>query len=78
MTSAEKMVLIADKKQRNVQIGKKKRVAINKLVELDKQCGQDVLLYIFDREKQKMIEYRSNTEFDGCLVNKILDDDHRW
>jgi hypothetical protein len=36
MTTTEKMVLIADKKARNMQIGKKKRVAINKLVELDK------------------------------------------
>lgn len=34
-----------------MQMGKKKRVAINKLVEMDKQCGQDILLYIFDREK---------------------------
>ena len=78
MTTAEKMVLIADKKQRNMQIGKKKRVAINKLVELDKQCGQDILLYIFDREKQKMIEFRSTNEFDGHLVSRLLDDDHKW
>ena len=60
--------LIKDKNTRNVTYCKRKRGLIKKAIELSKLCNQYVYLVIFDREKQRLIEYNSHSVFDHKLI----------
>lgn len=35
-------------------------------------CGQDIFLAIFDKEKQKILEYRSDFKFNTDIVSGLL------
>lgn len=69
--------LIKDKNTRNVTYCKRKRGLIKKAIELSKLCNQYVYLVIFDREKQRLIEYNSHDVFDHKLINQIASDNYK-
>ena len=35
-------------------------------------CDQDIFMVIFDKAKQKLVEYRSNADFSINVVNSLL------
>lgn len=63
--------LIKDKNSRNVTYCKRKRGLIKKAMELSTLCAQHIYLIIFDKEKQRLIEYRSHKDFDRKVVGVL-------
>lgn len=66
---------LKNKDQRNVTYSKRKRGIIKKAIELSVLCGQDIFMVIFDKEKQKLIEYRSSKEFNTTIVEALTNKD---
>ena len=56
---------IEDPISRGITFCKRKCQILKKLIELKKMCGADIFLCIFDREKQKILEFRSENDFDA-------------
>lgn len=67
----ESISLITDKNSRNVTYCKRKRGLVKKAIELSKLCNQYVYMVIFDKDKQRMIEYNSHNDFDYRVVAKL-------
>jgi len=40
-----------DKNQRNITFSKRKRGLLKKVIELSSLCGQEILMYIYDKTK---------------------------
>ena len=59
---------IHNKNHRNVTYSKRKKGLIKKAMELSSLCGQDIFMIIFDKEKQKLVEFRSNSQFSSKKV----------
>ena len=66
---------IENKMQRDVTYSKRKRGIIKKAIELSRMCGQDIFMIIFDKNKQKLVEYRSSQDFSINIVNSLLQQD---
>ena len=66
---------VENKNQRNVTFSKRKRGILKKAIELSSLCGQDIFLIIFDKEKQKLIEFRSKTDFTATIVESLTQKD---
>ena len=66
---------VSNKNQRNVTYSKRKRGILKKAIELSSLCGQDIFLIIFDKEKQKLIEFRSSNEFSSKIVDSLTQKD---
>ena len=66
---------IDDQGRRDVTYAKRKRGIIKKMIELSTMCGQDIFLVIFDKEKQKLVEYRSDPNFGIEIVNGLMNPD---
>jgi hypothetical protein len=69
--------LIKDKNTRNVTYCKRKRGLIKKAIELSKLCNQYIYLIVFDREKQRLIEYNSHDVFDHKIINKLASEEFK-
>lgn len=61
-----------DKNQRNITFSKRKRGLLKKVIELSSLCGQDILMFIYDKTKSKIIEFRSDFNFDTDFVKKLV------
>ena len=48
-----------DKNQRNITFSKRKRGLLKKVIELSCLCGQEILMFIYDKTKSKILEFRS-------------------
>lgn len=59
----ESISKIQDKNSRNVTYCKRKRGLIKKAIELSMLCEQHIYLAIFDKEKQRFIQYNSSDDF---------------
>ena len=55
---------IKNKLARNVTFCKRKKGLIKKAMELSMMCKQEVALYIFDKEKGKLVGYNNTSSFD--------------
>ena len=73
----ESISRIANKNSRNVTYCKRKRGLIKKAIELSKLCEQYVLLVIFDKEKQRLVEYNSQNDFNSKIVSKLTSNDYK-
>ena len=73
----ESISLIMDKNSRNVTYCKRKRGLVKKAIELSKLCNQYIYMVVFDKEKQRMIEYNSNLDFDYRVINLLADKQYR-
>jgi hypothetical protein len=54
---------IEDKNNRHNTFQKRKRGFLKKAIEFCNLCGLDIYILIHDKEKQKLIEFRSDKEF---------------
>ena len=70
--------VIPCKEKRNVAYCKRKKGVVKKAIELSKLCNLDILIVMFDKEKQKLYEFRSDKQFDIKICNRMLDSDIRW
>ena len=70
-TPTLRIKLVANKNQRNVTYSKRKRGILKKAIELSVLCAQDIYLVIFDKEKQKLIEFQSSPEFSNQVVSQL-------
>jgi len=61
--------LVENVSQRNVTYSKRKRGILKKAIELSILCAQDIYLVVFDKEKQKLIEFNSSEEFTRSIVS---------
>ena len=66
---------IQDQGKRDVTYAKRKRGIIKKMIELSTMCGQDIFLVIFDKDKQKLVEDRSDPKFRIQIVNALMHQD---
>ena len=64
----EVMEVIQNPVSRNVTYCKRKRGLVRKAMEISVLCDQQVFLVICDKEKEKLVFYRSSNDFDDkCL-----------
>ena len=68
---------INDKNARIVSYSKRKKNLIKKAIELSKMCGQEIFIMIFDKERQKIVEYRNHNDFDINIVSSLMIPDIR-
>lgn len=73
MSKKQNPQLIQDINKRKVTISKRKRSAIKKLMELSMLCGLDIFMVIFDRDKQKLVNFNSDPDFDHHVISHLLD-----
>jgi hypothetical protein len=64
----ENINFITDKNNRHNTFQKRKRGFFKKAIEFCNLCGLDIYIAIHDKEKNKLIEFRSDNEF---KVNKV-------
>lgn len=74
----EQYELITNKEKRNVAYCKRKKGVVKKAIELSKLCNLDILIVMFDKEKQKLYEFRSDKKFDIKICNRMLEPDIIW
>ena len=68
---------IEDYESQRVPLVKRRKGIVKKCIELNIMCQQDVFLVIFDRQKQKLLEYRSDPDMDLKLVRHLLDNNQK-
>ena len=68
---------IEDYESQRVSLVKRRKGIVKKCIELNIICQQDVFLVIFDRQKQKLLEYRSDPDMDLKLVSHLLDNNQK-
>ena len=67
------LVKISDDRRRKVTISKRKRGLLKKVIEMSMLGGLDIFMVIFDKDKQKIFELNSDTDFDIQIVSHLLD-----
>ena len=60
--------LIQNERQRLVAFSKRKKGILKKAMECSLLCGKSIYLAIYDRERSKMTEYRSTSDFSAKRV----------
>lgn len=60
---------VKDRSMRNTAYHIRKRGLIKKAIELSSMCGLQMYLLIYDKEKDKIIEYQSDDQFN---LNKAI------
>eukprot|EP00356_Strombidium_inclinatum_P001606 CAMPEP_0170509440 /NCGR_PEP_ID=MMETSP0208-20121228/65217_1 /TAXON_ID=197538 /ORGANISM="Strombidium inclinatum, Strain S3" /LENGTH=275 /DNA_ID=CAMNT_0010792803 /DNA_START=402 /DNA_END=1229 /DNA_ORIENTATION=- len=54
---------IASRTQRNIAFCKRKRAFLKKAIELSVSCGQEMLVMVFDKQRNRLIQYSSSDDF---------------
>ena len=73
----ENMSLIENTVSRNVTYCKRKKGLLKKAMEMSILCGQQVSVVIYDKSKDKLILYRSDTQFNEDYIKELCSDDER-
>ena len=68
----DNLLFIEDKNMRNITFCKRKRGLLKKAIEICSLCGLDMFMFVYDKEKQKMIEFRSDQNFKLSKVESLL------
>ena len=58
-----RMEVIKDKVKRKIACSKRKKGIIKKAMELSILCNQKVFLVVYDQDKNKSVQYKSNSSF---------------
>lgn len=56
----DNLLFIEDKNMRNITFCKRKRGLLKKTIEICSLCGLDMFMFVYDKDKKKMIEFRSD------------------
>ena len=64
---------LKDRSLRNIAYHIRKRGLLKKAIELSSMCGLEMFLLIYDKEKDKIIEYQSNDQFNLGKVKEIIE-----
>jgi hypothetical protein len=56
---------------RSLAYNKRKRGIIRKAIELSEFCGQEIFMVIFDRDKKRLVEFSSSTQFSLRTIKKM-------
>ena len=64
---------LKDRSLRNIAYHIRKRGLLKKAIELSSMCGLEMFLLIYDKEKDKIIEYQSNDRFNLGKVTEIIE-----
>ena len=75
MSENKKLQYIAHKRKREVAYCKRKRSLLKKLIEISHLCDLDIFLVVFDKSKQKLLEYRTEIDFSVDVVKGLLEPD---
>ena len=67
----KKLHLIENPIKRYVAFCKRKKVVLKKVIELTAMTGVDIFMIVFDKNKQKMLEYRSDINFTSDIVASL-------
>lgn len=68
----DKLKLIESKTQRNVAFCKRKRGFLKKAIELSYLCGQQILIIIYDEERERVVQFSSEDSFQIGEAYKAL------
>lgn len=71
MAIKKKPSLIQDKVRRSVTYCKRKKGIIKKAIEIAAMCNQKVFLALFDQERQKLVTYKSHTDFNSKTIFEL-------
>ena len=63
---------IEDRKKRNRTFCARKRGFLKKAIELSCLCDQYIHVTIFDKAKQRLVEYSSHDEFSHKVVSNLI------
>ena len=58
---------------RDILYSKRKRNLLKQCMELSIICGQEICLTIFDKSKQKIVQYCSNNNFTPAMAQQLLE-----
>ena len=64
---------IDDREARDITYSKRKRGILKKCIEFSKMCGQDMSLTIFDKVRQKLVQYSSTYDFSPKVAAKLVE-----
>ena len=67
------MDYITNENLRNIAYSKRKKGLVKKAMELSKLCGVDIHLVVFDKKKQRLIEFSSSNEFSAKAAEEMID-----
>ena len=67
----KQIAFVENNSRREVTFSKRKKRLLMKSIELSKMCDVEICLTIFDRSKQKMIQYCSDYKFNPILISKL-------
>ena len=59
-------------KQIQLAYSKRKRTVLKMCIKLSNVCNQDISLTIFDRQRQKLVQYSSSYEFNPKIASELL------
>ena len=68
----DRLKYIENKVSRNVAFCKRKRGFLKKAIELSQLCGQDILIIIYDKEKERVVQFSSKEDFQMKDAYKAL------
>jgi histidinol phosphatase-like enzyme len=72
LTKSALMEFVTHKREREVTYCKRKKHLLKKLIEISQLCDLDIFLVIFDKSKQKLLEFRSELNFNTEVVKELL------
>ena len=71
-TKIDNLKYIEDRNLRNISFHFRKRGLVKKSIEIASMCGLDVYLCIYDKERNKVVEYQSSEEFNTQKVQEVI------
>ena len=63
---------IPDEGRRNLAYSKRMRGIFKKCIELSKMCDQYISMTIFDKNRQKLVQYSSHYDFNPKVVSQLM------
>lgn len=70
--SVNKTQLLEDSKKREITYSKRKRNILRHCIEFSKMCNQDISLTMFDKDRQKLVQYSSSFDFSPKVATELL------